>query len=289
MARGRRGNGEGSIFFREAEKRWCGQVVIGYKSDGNPSRKTIYGKTRNEVKTKMIEMQSNVQCNTYIEPDKITLNQWLENWFITYKAPVLKPTAYYSLYGSYKNYIEDSIGGVPLQQLNSLHIQTLLNKLIKKYVRSTVKRVYLILFASLNKAVALDIILKTPMRAVVLPKEHIASKQATAFTLDQQKFFLEQAKNDKLYYNLIRFAFSTGCRVGEILALSVSDINFDKKTININKNTSVIKDYLGDNTYKRIIQDSAKTKSSNRIVPFLTDSVADIINDQLKLKQDFGF
>lgn len=285
MARGRRGNGEGSIFYRDSENRWCGQVLVGYKADGSQNRKTIYGKTRTDVKNKILEVQNSLQNNTYIEPDKITLNQWLESWFITYKAPVLKPTAFHSIYSSYKQYIENSIGGIPLQQLSSLHIQNLLNTLIKKYVRSTVKKVYLVLSASLNKAVALDMLLKTPMRAVVLPKEQIAPKQATAFTIDQQKLFISMAKNNMLYYNLMRFAFCTGCRVGEILALTESDIDFKKKTISINKNTCVIKDHLGDQTYKRIIQDSAKTKSSNRLIPFLTDEVERIIKDQLELKK----
>ena len=45
---GRRGNNEGSIYQRKDE-RWCGQVIVGYKSDGKPIRKTIYGDSQQEV------------------------------------------------------------------------------------------------------------------------------------------------------------------------------------------------------------------------------------------------
>ena len=49
----RRGNLEGSIYQRNDGK-WCGQVLIGYKSNGKPNRKTFYGRTREEVAKKIL-------------------------------------------------------------------------------------------------------------------------------------------------------------------------------------------------------------------------------------------
>jgi hypothetical protein len=44
----RRGSGEGSI-FRRKDGRWCGQFWLGYKQNGSPNRKMVYGKTRSEI------------------------------------------------------------------------------------------------------------------------------------------------------------------------------------------------------------------------------------------------
>ena len=44
---GRRGNNEGSIYKRK-DDRWCGSVTTGYKTDGKPICKDIYGKSRQE-------------------------------------------------------------------------------------------------------------------------------------------------------------------------------------------------------------------------------------------------
>jgi len=61
---GRRGNNEGSIFQRK-DGRWSGIVTTGYKTDGKPIRKTIYGKTRNEVAVAVAEMTSTIFTNGY--------------------------------------------------------------------------------------------------------------------------------------------------------------------------------------------------------------------------------
>ena len=49
----KRGNGEGTIFYRESLKKWVGQVSLGQDNDGKQIRKTFYGNTRKEVKDKM--------------------------------------------------------------------------------------------------------------------------------------------------------------------------------------------------------------------------------------------
>ena len=59
----KRGNGEGSIFFDEKNKRWLGQVVVVTKADGSLNRKTLYGKTRKEVNDKVLELINSVNDN----------------------------------------------------------------------------------------------------------------------------------------------------------------------------------------------------------------------------------
>ncbi len=74
----KRGNGEGSIYFSEKLNRWVGQYVASGK------RKSIYAKTRKEVKDKLIEEQSKILNNTYVDKSSITLKQILSD-YIEYK------------------------------------------------------------------------------------------------------------------------------------------------------------------------------------------------------------
>ena len=46
----KRGNGEGTIYFSEARKKWVGQITIGRDVNGKQLRKSVYGNTRKEVK-----------------------------------------------------------------------------------------------------------------------------------------------------------------------------------------------------------------------------------------------
>ena len=42
----RRGRGEGSVFRRKSDGRWCAAFVAGYREDGQPRRVTLYGDTQ---------------------------------------------------------------------------------------------------------------------------------------------------------------------------------------------------------------------------------------------------
>lgn len=68
----KRGNGEGTIYYKESRKKWIGQVSIGVDNEGKQIRKTFYGDTRKEVKDKMDEMYKQI-ASGYDVKNKDTL------------------------------------------------------------------------------------------------------------------------------------------------------------------------------------------------------------------------
>ena len=66
-----RGNGEGSIYYSKSKKYWVGQYTIGINNEGKPRRKTIYGKTRKEVKEKIEQLVTEIKTNKYVEKSNI--------------------------------------------------------------------------------------------------------------------------------------------------------------------------------------------------------------------------
>jgi hypothetical protein len=48
----RRGHGEGGIYQRESDGKWCASVDLGFVN-GKRRRKVVYGKTRKEVADKL--------------------------------------------------------------------------------------------------------------------------------------------------------------------------------------------------------------------------------------------
>ena len=75
------------------------------------------------------------------------------------------------------------------------------------------------------------------------------------FTLQEIDLILSYKENP--YKNFLGVAFFTGARTGEILALEWKDINFENKTININK------------TRTKGLTKQPKTKSSFRVIDML--------------------
>ena len=67
----KRGNGEGSIFYSEKLNRWVGQFTAGRKADGKLNRKSVYGKTRKEVKEKLLKKLDDVSKG--ISTDKVNI------------------------------------------------------------------------------------------------------------------------------------------------------------------------------------------------------------------------
>lgn len=77
------------------------------------------------------------------------------------------------------------------------------------------------------------------------------------------------------------FAFNTGMRMGELLALTWDDYDKDKNMIRVNKNLSVVRDYSDNDNKQKTIINSTKTESGTRDIP-LTKTAVNIINEQFK-------
>lgn len=158
------------------------------------------------------------------------------------------------------------LGQITLKDLNPLQIQKYINEKSKTLASATVRKQFNILNSSLEKALANDMISKNPCRHIELPV--LEQKEIKAFTQEEEQSFLEHSKGDRLYI-LFVLALDTGLRLGELLALTWDDIDFDNSEIKVNKNLIFVKDFKGKSPNKNtlVVQDTPKTKSSIRKVP----------------------
>lgn len=276
----RRGNGEGSITKRK-DGSWMGRLMVGRKSDGKPNIKCIYGKTRKEVQEKLIALANSVNVGTYVEPSKLMLLTWLENWLKEYKSIDLKPKTYDSYDQIINTSINPIIGETLIKDLKPDHIQKLISILTneKKLSPSTIKRIYSILNSALKQAVINELIYKNPAEFVSLPKQN--PKLVEAFTLEEQSIFLEVAKESRLYPAFV-INIDTGLRRGELLALTWDDIDFNVGEITISRNIVNAKN-RANSKYEIVVQDTTKTKSGLRKVPLTQRSM--LLLKELKLRQ----
>src|ERR671933_19121 len=73
----KRGNGEGSI-TRCKKGGWCAQYTV-YTAEGR-KRKTLYGKTRQEVAAKLAKALSDREGGLVFDAGNVTLGQYLDRW-----------------------------------------------------------------------------------------------------------------------------------------------------------------------------------------------------------------
>lgn len=260
----KRENGEGTI-TELPNGTYMGKIQI----DG--VRRSVYGKTRPEVVKKLQQLSVN-SFRGLKESSSIKLSAWLLFWLENYKKIKLKPKTY-EVYETQSTYhILPSLGDIKLKDLNSLQIQKYINNKAEALSSATVRKHYNILKSCLEKAVANEMINKNPCNHIELPA--LKQKEIKAFNQEEEKVFLEFAKHDPLY-PLFIVALDTGIRLGELLALTWSDIDFKSAEIRVNKNLIFVRDYEGKTQNKNIlkVQDTTKSKSSNRTVPLTIRSL----------------
>lgn len=281
----RKSNGEGSI--NKYKNGWRATLSLGYNSNGKRIRKQFYGKTKKEVMNKMVDYKSDFNKGLIVQDEKITVQEWIKTWLFELKINELKPSTIERYSGVYDNYIKNTgIGRCKLKDLKATNIKLYYNRLIEEGKSvNIVKTVNKVLKASLNEAKKNGYIYVNVCENITLPKEKLKEeKEITVFTLDEENKLLSSIKNHK-YKMVFILALGTGLRMGELIALKWSDINFKNKTLNVKRAMS--RAYVFENGKKvfKIEENTPKTNSSIRTIPIPSSVLKEL--QEHKKKQDF--
>lgn len=282
---GKRGNGEGTIYYSEKLNKWVGQFVAGRKADGKLNRKSVYGNTRKEVKEKMTKALAEVQTNTYIDKTDITIGQLGEE-LINKKIESnnIRESTYYRLEGTFKHIKESNLYNAKIQKVTSVELQDFMNTK-KDYANSYIDKIYELLNSIFKEAINREYIYKNPLNVVLKPKSLKNDKKVEALTTEEQKQFLQAVKGE-IYENIFMIALYTGMRIGEILALTPDDIDLDNNIISINKTLTKNKDG------KYILGKTTKTYNSCREIPItmlFKSNLEDALNNFISNKNNLIF
>lgn len=256
----KRGNGEGTIYYSEKLGKWVGQFTAGRKANGKINRKSVYGNTRKEVKEKITQALADVQSKSFIEKNDTTIymlgKQIIDNKF---NANIITDSTYGRSLGTLEHIKNSDIANIKIQDIRVNELQEFINSK-KELANSYIDKIYEMLGSIFKEAIKRDIIIKNPLVNVIKPKSSKKDKEVDALSIGEQKAFIEALKNEQ-YKNIFLLALHTGMRIGEILALQPTDIDFTTNLLNIDN--TLTKDQKG----KVIIGDTTKTYDSNRKIP----------------------
>ena len=232
-AKKRRDAGDGTIRHRP-DGRWEGRYTVGYHpKTGKQIMRSVYAKTKREVREKLNKTLTDIQEGTYIEPTSITVGEWLDTWLKEYKIN-LRPETKASYEMHIRIHLKPDLGKIRLNKLTTHQIQHLYNKLINERGLSpkTVKNVHGALHAALEQAKINGYLRINPSEGTTLPK--IEKEELQVMDSQDVGAFLRAIKGDE--YELPLFvALFTGLRQGELLGLTWDCVDFEKGTLLINK------------------------------------------------------
>ena len=191
---------------------------------------------------------------------------WLIQWLENYVRPSVKVRTYERYRLIVEQHIKDKTGSIELNDLSPLVLQSFITELLQSGNKKTgkglsansVNAVISVIQSSLKTAHLLG--LTKEYAADKLKRPKLKEKPVECFSLKEQKQ-IEQAvlnsKKDKLFGILL--CLYSGLRIGELIALQWSDIDFTKGILTVSTSCHDGKNGL--------IIDEPKTATSRRTIP----------------------
>lgn len=213
----------------------------------NGKRKQI---TKSGFKTKKEALEAGAKalseynnCGLSFTPSEISFADYLDLWIKEYVQINLKETTVNNYEKKIRLYIKPKLGIYKLKSLTPAILQSFINeKFNEGFSRNTLLVLKGILSGSLNYAVEpLGYIKTTPMISVKLPLKraipNTPARKKDKYVVSEEQFknIIERFPYGHSCYLPFQLAYRCGLRLGEAFAITWDDVDFDKKTLNINK------------------------------------------------------
>ncbi len=216
--------------------------------------------------------------------------QWFNEWLDNYIKPSDKSRTYDLYLRAAKLHIFPRLGEVELTDLTPLVLQKFITDLTlngnkrtgKGLSPNSVKNVISLIQNTLKTANAAGYLPEYSGNKIKRPK--IVEKKVECFTTKEQKKIEEAALTArKSKYRGIVLCLYTGLRIGELLALTWNDIDFEKSILSV---TKACRDGNENGEHIRII-DTPKTENSRRQIPLSKTLVKMLKEMKKKSKCEF--
>jgi len=165
----------------------------------------------------------------------ITIKEWLDKW-LAYKEPLIKASTYHDYRKIVVNILIPQFGGIQLTMIKKHHVKTWASG--QSCSNKRISNVLSVLRSALNDAVDDELIMDNPLsgfryRKIEPPKED----EIDPFTAKEQDLiinaFLKLGQDQAA--NMIRFAFWSGVRLSELIALKWSDVDWSNRRIHVSR------------------------------------------------------
>ncbi|MCW2279173.1 tyrosine-type recombinase/integrase [Heliophilum fasciatum] len=274
MASAKAKNGQGSVYQRK-DGYWVAQVYIGKDDNGKPkyARKTFKHEEdalhwRDKA---LVEHRQGV----FTVPSTVTFAEWLDIWLTQYVRPHVRPKTWESYEYIIRLHLKPTLGTVKIQALQAAQLQQLLNQRHQSGLSSrTVELIQTTARTALKQAIHEGIVSRNVADYLRLPKK--ATKEIRVMTVEEMRELLTVADDDRMG-TALHLLLGTGMRVGELLALTWADVDFQRGLIRVNKATALVKNVGNtadaDQKKTRVIIQPPKTKNGHRSIPITEDLV----------------
>ncbi len=273
----KRSNGDGSFSYDEDKKRWKYRLTIPgqFDENGKSIRKTVYGKSKDECKQKMKEIVNMYETGTIYSAEDLTIyiygKQLIEKKL---KLNKIQPQTAHREFGTLN--MLSPIYGRRIQEVTPMLLQNFLIDDCTDYSNSIIDKIYMLLNRIFRNAVDDRLIPENPMKRVEKPRSVKREVKVRALTLDEEIEFIRLLTTEDIQFSEeMLLSLFTGMRMGEVVALTISDIDLENGYISIHRTMAT------DDTGNPFINDQTKTDTGMRTIK-VTDDVKRLLNEICK-------
>jgi len=278
---GKRGNGEGSIYFRTSDEKWVGSITL-----ENRKRKVFYGRTRKEVQEKLKVALRDQQQGTLITAPKQTLAQFLFEWLENSQKQSVRPRTYERYEELVRLHIVPALGRHELQKLSAQHLQAFYAKKAEEGLSATtINHFHNVLHKALDTAVKWNLVARNVCDLVSPPRRK--QFEVHPLTLEQVHKLLSVVDGHEMEA-LIKLALATGLRRGELMGLKWQDINVDAGVLQVRRILSRVPSKMPGKGYVEAEPKTQKSRRSVVIAPFALEALTQHRERQLEAKLKAG-
>lgn len=260
--------GEGTIYLDKSTNRYVGQFPYKDLETGKTKRKKFTGLTKKEVLEKGQNFKLDLEHGCVLpknEDDDITLGEYMNKWLEDTVRSTVRIKTYERYECAYRCHIKPYLASTKLSAFTRVGLQEYFVKLSKsgkvdgsKLAPRTVNAIRRLLKMVFKYAVGDGLLMKNP---VELTKPiRIEPTPINFFKAAEYQKLLEVAKAESCRdYLVVRIAFATGMRIGEIFGLEYSAIDFEKNLISV-------KQTIVTSRHGKRVQRTAKNSTSLRTI-----------------------
>lgn len=272
MAERKRGNGEGGKPRRRPDGRWEARYT-----DAEGKRRSVYGATRKEVASKLVEALAHKDKPQPFKPTNITVDKFLTEYQNAVQYS-LKRRSFENLSDVIRLHLVPELGSTKLKNLKREQVQGMYTKKLNADLSpARVSCIHRVLTAALNKAVHWRYLDHNVCKEASPPR--VPAPEIRPFSLDEARRFLSAAEGDR-YHALYVLGLTSGARWGELAGLFWSDLDLERRTMHIQR--SLV------NARGGLAFDTPKTKGSIRNVG-LTALAMEALQRHRKKQGEEGF
>lgn len=281
---GRRGHGEGALFYEEDRDRWVALLELPPDGSGRRRRRKVTGRTKADARRKLRQLQRRLEDGLPIGDGSMTLGDFLERWL----AEVLPARSQIQAKSTVTNYrwaASHAIRALGRRRLNEMtpeNVEALLRHLAdESMARSSVMRVRSVLVMALKHAQRRDLVARNVAELSEMPTSARGQRSGRSLTPEQARQLLDVAAHDRLG-GLVTVGLMLGLRPGELCGIRWEGVNLDVGVLAVTQSRKRTTD---DDGREALVLGAPKTRKSRRAL-VLPRPVVDALRQHERRQRD---